>query len=271
MKHFSFQNFACWLDDYWHHVFLATSAILFAASSLIISDASLRKSAWTCLGIGGFLLIFGILGTIKKEKSILKITKENSELGIKLQSMENDLQQHRDTLLELLKNHIYIMYKTIFGFAQDERISIYIYSSGKINMVERYSDNIDFARQGRRVYSSSEGCIGQALRNGVCYDANFPDPSNGQYVQYTMGKYSMSRDDVENLTMKSRSILALAVKYNCPSAPLGVIVFESVRHRGLDKDKIQFEFQKEEARLVTFLEAIKKLGFDLEYSRSEGL
>lgn len=148
-----------------------------------------------------------------------------------------------------------------------ERISLYVYFEKKFFIIGRYSENPTYNREGRRVYPEC-GYIAECLRNDNGKDyyskTGLPTNTSKKYLRTVERDTGMKREDIEKLSMKSRSYFTKVIKDENMNN-VGVLVIESTNEL-LPMEAEELNKKLEElsvSQMATFLEVSNKLKGDI--------
>ncbi len=154
--------------------------------------------------------------------SYTRLKRELKRKDAKLDVLYNNMKELFDGLLMSFANA-----ELAFGTHEQnqERISLYLAKKDKNNDIDylypigRYSSNPDFRSKRRSRYSINKGCIGEAYRNGYCYNGSITP-------EECLNKYSYSEDEYKAMRMKSKTVAAISIKDKSDRV-IGVLVAES--------------------------------------------
>lgn len=119
----------------------------------------------------------------------------------------------------------------------DFRTSLYYYHRDEFIAVARYSQHPEFRRfrDDGSSYDASLGVIGETWRGSEYYKSDLPEiRENWNAKVRTL--FGFSTEQVHRFRMHSRSYAAIRIDGH--DAPVGVLVFESTRARGVSKETI---------------------------------
>lgn len=167
-------------------------------------------------------LLLSILTIIEifNKKTIEKLESENEQYEIFSEKISENIK-------ELFNGFLYSFANSKANFSTNERVTVYIHN-GNNSFVPfgRYSANTKFAKTGRPIYPDSEGCIAKGWEEQWYFENTLLSQNETEYLNTNETKYSMNKDIVKKLNMKSNlfAVLRLDVK----NTPIAVIVVESV-------------------------------------------
>lgn len=223
-------------------------SVLLQVLAIVLGTIWCWNGYWIYLTIT--LAICYIIGLYKYQKALnheVSLVREYKAQQERLFNTLNDLLEGHDLVHEFYENLIensVLPFLEQLGFKHDPsfRISLYSHSEGIFTLLFRYSDDPDFKKKGRAVYPGSEGVIGEAYHRNSCVVTNLPDPQIEpekwieSQLSPTKGRMK-SKNTVKNLTMKSRSLIALPIRHG--NNKHIIVVFESIEPNKLDLKKIQ--------------------------------
>lgn len=148
------------------------------------------------------------------EKRCARIEQYSESIGLYLENIPDDFLENVFVFLKL-KN--------------SERISLYVLSENKFLIIGRYSANPTYNRRGRDSYPSECGYIAKCLSNDngkdYYYKSSLP-ANNKKYVEEVIKDTGMSEQDIEKLSMKSRTYFTKVIK-DTKNKNVGILVIES--------------------------------------------
>ncbi len=270
------ENIGRQLDDYGAEILSLTVNGLGYAIIGILYEID-KKIFWEKIHsqeLGLYLLIIVFIASIwignriiKKRKSLSIIENEKSELGKKVQQLENDidilLAQQSDFFKVLLSNLFYKL-----DLNANERISIYKHEKDKFLILGRYSSNPELKKIRRKVYEEGEGFINKAWisETGELEIPQLPDYESDKRVYYKniCEVHPISKEVFNDIRMKSRCYYLKAITSHNNIDRIAVIVFESSTINRFDNQQINDILEAEERMIVTFVSNMKSM-----YSNSD--
>jgi len=235
----------------WIKIYLTTAVTIYAVvCGLDIANKNFHNPLVVCIQwllswhpfvifstLSIFLLIISIMEKVKLG-SYFQIKKKAEEAEQKLELLNNNIEELFNGLLMVFTNN-----ELDFGANEQnhERISLYLAKKNQNSDIEhlypmaRYSGNPEYRKkQQRKQYPVNIGCIGEAYRNGYCYDGNVDENKSKQQYGYSDTGYNA-------IKMKSQTYAAIALK-DVNNNVIGILVAESIdsnwQPSGL-KDKLQ--------------------------------
>lgn len=183
---------------------------------------------WLALGI----TVAGIAAIILQARD----TTKNGKLRARVQSLSDAIKSFGEDYRDMWTFVLY-RWASELAFDGSNRVSLYKHEGDHFIMIARFSAAKPLARRGRSVYPDNQGCIGTAWRaaDGRCLVDNLPNPDT-QAVRYRNRQtrdWQLTEAVATNLTMKSRSIYAMAV-IDDGGQRHAIAVFESLTAGGLD-------------------------------------
>lgn len=178
--------------------------------------------------------VFGvILFLIASVQSVRSFTSKK-ELNERLARLENENSMLKSNLEAVPLDMIRILAKQ-FKFENDDRVTLYRVTPEETFIpVARFSESPVYRKFGRKFYPSDSGYIGECWLNGEVKKEKLADYYNGdasrkRYIEQALKQGgSLTKEDVEGLQMKCRSIYGKRLHYN-GDAPIAIIVIESMK------------------------------------------
>jgi len=178
--------------------------------------------AWASTGV----LLVGVIGVIWRRQRMVVLKREFEESSSRLRRTESAVSAFTRQELHFLSAKL--------GHSSSERISLFCKTDDAFMLIGRHSANPTYNSQPMQSYPTTEGCLGQAWREGTSEALGLPDPRTDLEGWVTAQQsLNLPRARALSLTMKSRSYVAFRIepgnsRYDRRAiTPLGVIVFES--------------------------------------------
>ncbi|MBA2283075.1 MAG: hypothetical protein H0W25_17835 [Acidimicrobiia bacterium] len=177
--------------------------------------------------IGGVLVLVvgGLLSTSYLRALQERAEKSDAHLGRARHAERAVLILVRTELHELLEQ---------LGLNSNGRVSLFLDTATALALVGRYSAMPTFDRTtGRAEYPYDEGVIGKAWEKGAWEEPRLSNPgardapANPRWIDQQCGRYNLPRDEVQTMTMRSRSYAA--IRLECGGRLVGVLIAEDVR------------------------------------------
>lgn len=170
-------------------------------------------------------LIF-LIAEILKSKELQNNADELKQLRIENRNYEN-----AGLYLESLPKEFLKSVSQFLNLKNSDRISLYVLEDKKFKIIGRYSENPVYIKIGRSEYPSDRGYIAMCLKDDsgkeYFYKHHLPKDSV-KYAKIVSEETNMSEEEINNLTMKSRSYFTRIIK-NRQNNNVGILVIESVR------------------------------------------
>lgn len=199
---------------------------------------------------------------MENDIEVTKIKEENRSLEKKC----SDLEGYSESIGLFLENLPKEFLKNVSEFLDlknSERISLYVLDGEKFRIIGRYSENPKYDRNGRCEYPSDCGYISKCLgnNNGNSYYVKEKLPKKlSKYVEAVSKDTGMNKDDINNLSMKSRTYFTRVIK-DRHNKNVGILVIESMNSK-LPMDVNELNTKLEELsipHMSTFLDVSNKL------------
>ncbi|HGQ0871297.1 TPA: hypothetical protein ACLX9M_000341 [Streptococcus pneumoniae] len=203
--------------------------------------------------------------TIELMKNDLEVTKIK-EKNKSLEKIRSDLEGYSESIglfLENLPKEFLRNVSEFLDLKNSERISLYVLDGEKFRIIGRYSENPKYDRNGRCEYPSDCGYISKCLgnNNGNSYYVKEKLPKKlSKYVEAVSKDTGMNKDDINNLSMKSRTYFTRVIK-DRHNKNVGILVIESMNPT-LPMDVNELNTKLEELsipHMSTFLDVSNKL------------
>ena len=203
--------------------------------------------------------------TIELMKNDIEITKIKEENKI-LEKKCFDLEEYSESIglfLENLPKEFLRNVSEFLDLKNSERISLYVLEGKKFRIIGRYSENPKYDRNGRYEYPSDCGYISKCLENnnGNSYYVKEKLPKKlSKYVEAVSKDTGMNKEDINNLSMKSRAYFTRVIK-DKHNKNVGILVIESMNPT-LTMDANELNTKLEELsipHMSTFLDVSNKL------------
>lgn len=237
--------------DYWPPVLLGTLPLLSLAVAIF------PNAIWTiadnqvplpwALGIVSIVVaLVGGFGTYRRSISLHKAQQVCKELEQELQEAQELSARYRQDVqlalrfaIQQLTADIGVMEENgdIAKLRHDIRVSLYChYQERNIFIpIARIAGNPLFEAQGRKKYQDSQGVISMGWQQGAARLIDLPE-SREQWDSELVQSYGFSADEAESLSMQSLSMVA--VRLDNEQGPVGIIVVESLKKRGVNSKTI---------------------------------
>ena len=199
---------------------------------------------------------------MKNDIELNKIKEENRSLE-KIHSNLEDYSENIGLFLENLPKEFLRNVSEFLDLKNSERISLYVLDGDKFRIIGRYSENPKYDRNGRCEYPSDCGYISKCLENnnGNSYYVKEKLPKRlNKYVEVVSKDTGMNKDDINNLSMKSRTYFTRVIK-DRHNKNVGILVIESMNPT-LPMDINELNAKLEELsipHMSTFLDVSNKL------------
>lgn len=199
---------------------------------------------------------------MKNDIEVTKIKEENKSL----EKIRSDLEGYSESIglfLENLPKEFLRNVSEFLDLKNSERISLYVLDGEKFRIIGRYSENPKYDRNGRCEYPSDCGYISKCLgnNNGNSYYVKEKLPKKlSKYVEAVSKDTGMNKDDINNLSMKSRTYFTRVIK-DRHNKNVGILVIESMNPT-LPMDVNELNTKLEELsipHMSTFLDVSNKL------------
>ena len=212
--------------------------------------------------------LVGQIATAKRSHRVTDLLAERDELKsslLRIQSLEEEVQQKYNDLSAL---HLAgLMHR--MGLDGNDRVSIYKHNENSFYRIARHSSNPIHARPGRSIYPHNEGCMGEALQEGIAFEENLPANSTS-YETRLMQRWQMQQETIRNLTMRSRSLAAFALHRPVGGRRFAIIVFESMATGRIDaRCRARFD-QEEQGGIIQWLETMERFEPKPSEAKQEG-
>lgn len=160
-----------------------------------------------------FSLLFATLGSIWQGFRAPGYQTLKDELQRAIQAYNLVSQSYR----KVINDELSLIFE-ILDFKDSERISLYKHDGKALAMIGRHSTNSMLRAKGRGIIRESEGVVGKAWASNddEAFVDNLPeaisDDDDFDYVAACCRDWGMERTEAHNLTMKSRTLGAFAIR-----------------------------------------------------------
>lgn len=203
-------------------------------------------------------LFFGIISTING-KEIDKLEKDNNLKSLKINDLENNLNEVVNETNELFNSYLKLLVKNL-NFTHKERISVYKIYNNRFKLLGRTSVDPILMEIGRSEYPINEGFIGKGWREGELFIDDLPDPEGGRngsglntYYNRVNQIHPIPRIVIDNMKMKSRTFFIYRIN-GYDGNPRAVLVFESLNEKSFTKEFIVDKLNGVKQPLIMFIE-----------------
>lgn len=195
----------------------------------------------------GFLILYSLFTVwyqLNLNKQMVSINEYRNHEEILYSTLNNVLEDHdlnHEFYENLIENSSLPILEQI-GVKHDPsfRFSLYIHSGDCFVLRFRYSDDPTFKKKGRAIYPDNEGIIGEAYHRNGYEILDLPDPivNEDKWIQSHLNSGKIKeRKTIENLTMKSRNLVAIPIRHG--NNKHVIAVFESIEPQKLRLNRIQ--------------------------------
>lgn len=210
-----------WFFKNWH-----TLAGLASGIVLILASGMVNPSARGLYFAAAALAVAGSLRGLLLKPTYMDLLRSNEQY-------EESLGNHQAALKGVIETSLRALADDLGIWRADCRISCYTHNGQAFVMLARRSDNPAYAVPGRALYPEDQGVMGVAWREGSKVETRLPVQDDRLYRQKLASEYRMRGQVVENLTMKSASLVAVRITDPRSGKHLGVIVMESTAPLGV--------------------------------------
>jgi hypothetical protein len=230
------------------------------------------------IGLILLIIIFSLniylgIKVLKKSKSKEKLENDKRELGVKIQSLENSIDEIQRNSLEIFNEHLAALFYKL-DLTECERISFYKFQDDKFHIVGRYSINPKLNERNRKYYPANEGLISLAWQIGEFHiNSGIPEFVNGNkqaYYTYLRNLSDIPVDTIKNIKMKSRSFYLKAFTDSRGIQRNSIIAFESLNSGEFEIENIEPIINEEQAKLISFVERLQWDLPNLETANNQG-
>ncbi|MDA8596295.1 hypothetical protein N9L20_07425 [Flavobacteriaceae bacterium] len=204
-------------------------------------------------------IVFGVR-IIKKNQSKQDLINEKNTLGLKIQGLENELDEIRRNSMEVFNEHLAAIFFKL-KLTDKERISFYKFQNDQFHIIGRYSINPELIKRKRKYYPSEEGLIGLAWKGGEFHVnegiPEFKHRSKKAYYDKIKSFADIDDETLKKMNMKSRSFYLKAFTDLKNIRRNSIIVFESENEKIFELDDIRLNVNNEQQQLVAFIERLK--------------
>ncbi|EID0697600.1 hypothetical protein LA277_002722 [Vibrio parahaemolyticus] len=204
------------------------------------------------IGVGILFLIVGGTSSHYQQKDLVEENENLKKKNITLSSTQSEVKKLQGDIQRLLgdgrilKEENYRLHEKqvetwlkglckYIGLDSDSRVSIYYVNDGSFKLLARKSPNPLLSKFNPKVYALDKGVISLSWQKGEFKDDEIP-LGEADYVQYMSDKYNYDEEHLNEIKMKSRFMLGLAIVD--ADENIGVILFESINNQAFNDEKI---------------------------------
>ena len=267
-----FIQLAYFFEDYWPQLLVSIGTVMMAASAL--PSPSQGNSSWKELIFykDNFFFFAGALLLLLGNIVVWRRTPRTRSLQTRVSELEDIIEQSKEDYFQLIENHLAILVNDKLGLCDTERVSVYKYEEKAFVMLGRYSKNPEYCKRGRGKYPADEGIIAKAWQNGEVFVTNLPDPDKeeGRYLDEMKNAWGINKSTARNFRMKSRCYYGFAIEH-ADQQRIAVVIIESIKPKGLEKEKIRGILVNGEAKAIeNLLKTMQRLEPNLSFAKKEG-
>ena len=187
------------------------------------------------------LIILFLFSEYIKIKDLINTEEEINTLKCNIETLENEkleLEKYSEDLsmyFENLPSEFLNGVSKYLKLKNSDRISLYILNDDNFEIIGRYSENHKYNKKRRSKYPSNKGYIAKCLKNNngkpYYYVANLPKPTNIRYTKKIENDTGMTKDEINKLSMKSRTYFTRVIKSEKINKNIGILVIESINEK----------------------------------------
>ena len=184
------------------------------------------------------LIILFLFSEYIKIKDLINTEEEINTLKYNIETLENEkleLEKYSEDLsmyFENLPSEFLNGVSKYLKLKNSDRISLYILNDDNFEIIGRYSENHKYNKKRRSKYPSNKGYIAKCLENTngnpYYYIDNLPKPTNKTYTKKIANDTGMEKEEIDKLSMKSRTYFTRVIKGEKINRNIGVLVVESI-------------------------------------------
>lgn len=222
-----------------------------------IGEYSWKDSSTLIFICSGLFLIISVIMSSRRNVSNKTLREEVLKVG----RLEKDIATYKSEYYKLCSSSIRNIFSKFYTTG-NERISIYKYTSDHFVLLGRYSPSPEFNKRTEYQYSENEGFIGLGWTNGESFMQDAPKYTSNKkgYKTYIRERCDINDSRLSKLKMKSRSMYVKTIDdKNTPGNPDGIVVFESLDPKKVNKDECLILITEHERSILTLLKNMKGL------------
>ena len=187
------------------------------------------------------LIILFLFSEYIKIKDLINTEEEINTLKCNIETLENEkleLEKYSEDLsmyFENLPSEFLNGVSKYLKLKNSDRISLYILNGNKFEIIGRYSENPVYNQKNRAEYPSDKGYIAKCLKNNngkpYYYVANLPKTTNIRYTKKIANDTGMTKEEINKLSMKSRTYFTRVIKSEKINKNIGILVIESINEK----------------------------------------
>ncbi len=188
------------------------------------------------------LIILFLFSEYIKIKDLINTEEEINTLKCNIETLENEkleLEKYSEDLSMYFENLPSEFLKGVSKYLKlknSDRISLYILNDDNFEIIGRYSENHKYNKKRRSKYPSNKGYIAKCLENTngnpYYYIDNLPETDKKKdkkkYIKKIIEDTGMEKEEIEKLSMKSRTYFTRVIKGEKINRNIGVLVVESI-------------------------------------------
>ena len=183
------------------------------------------------------LIILFLFSEYIKIKDLIEIKRLKGDKEI-LKNKNKELEKNFENLsmyFENLPSEFLNGVSKYLKLKNSDRISLYILNDDNFEIIGRYSENHKYNKKRRSKYPSNKGYIAKCLKNNngkpYYYVANLPKPTNKKYTKKIANDTGMTKEEINKLSMKSRTYFTRVIKSEKINRNIGILVVESINEK----------------------------------------
>lgn len=245
-----------------------------AKSTDPLAQFAFTSAAWP-LWAGTVLSMAGPIISAVRTRSNEKLTSDVATLtslhGELEESYGDLMDRHLEALQKLVDQELWRLYADQMERSNDRRVSVYRHTGNAFAMVSRCSIHPEYRERGRTAYPDEGGVIGLAWSQGLAELADLPDPTVETDAYYQqLERQGLDREIAEDIGMKSRHLIGIALEDRQNRRRVGVLIAESVQENDLNLSAIQSRISSIQETLNDYLTARSSLDLSIAHARKEG-
>lgn len=174
--------------------------------------------------VWGFLVGMLVCGVFALAIPLMKRAPEFKLLLHRAATSDEKATTLRHALEAMLQNTLV----SIDANTNQNRVSLYHYHDGRFLMLARYSSNPELARDGRGVYPTGQGVIGQVWLEEFAVGSMPAAPERWNRIM--VDRYGFGEEEAQGISMKARRIGGFTIRHQ--DRCVGVVMFESLDASG---------------------------------------
>lgn len=228
------------------------------SKEIFVKEITFEEANDTLIFLGVLFLLVGLLYNVVEKKSNVpyeELKKDRESQILKLENLN-------DEFYKLCSDNLRFIFKDFVHNSEGGgRVSIYKYTDEKFMLIGRYAENPNYNKRKRLEYPSNEGFIAKGWedREFEIYDIPKYTGNGKAWRDYIKNHCTIPDTTLRKITMKSSSFYIYRLDNEDSRHQLGIVVFEQMNPKQIDKETIKYILKSQEQQIATLFKAMKTL------------